>query len=160
MQLRFLRYPLLLACCLCGMLSTGKEAVKSVPSIAPQAQASDSKVRLDKRLLGRWSSDAKLTAALRSVELSEQDETLEKFELTYGLVHKRFTKTHLETYHVERPEKILKAAYRVVAKDAASVVISIDNQPSPVLQQFFFEKDAMYMLGGYRVEYFKKVKHP
>jgi hypothetical protein len=110
--------------------------------------------KLDKRLIGTWRSDRELTMKYRRFKQELDVEKREQFAHIFGKMKKRFTATHL---YSEFDNERLSGPYRVVAKDAKSVVIALQGDTGTELQQLVFENDYYYVLTGYNLEFFRRV---
>jgi len=110
----------------------------------------------DSRLIGTWKSDARRTA--REIEARHDIRGPNKTKLLslFGKLVLRYTRTHCYSdYDGHRTA----ARYKVVAKDACSVV-TISESPIAGKRIFYirFEGDHYWICLGRFREYFKRIK--
>lgn len=112
--------------------------------------------RTDSRLLGTWRSDKERTIA-HWCHLTETSlEKRRKLDGVFGKLTVRFTETNIES---ELDGVADSVSYSVVTSDASSVVVTYKGPlGSQELQHIHFEEDSYYVLVGYNVEFFKRVK--
>jgi hypothetical protein len=112
--------------------------------------------RTDPRVLGTWRSDKERT--VRFWRYTEEPDPVRRrdFERLLGKLTRRFTETHA---YGEYDGDTWSDEYWVVDSDARSVVVAYrDDSTSYSLQQIFFEKDSMYVVAGYNLEFFRRVR--
>jgi len=109
----------------------------------------------DRRLLGTWRSDRNRTgreiAARRDISRSQG----RRLRQLFGALELRFTRTRCYTSF---KGEVKANAYRVVAKDSASVIVAYLDPESgeETLYQLHFEGRHYWMCLGAIREYFRK----
>lgn len=110
--------------------------------------------RPDPRLLGTWHLD--LTRTMRTWQFSADQDAAQRrdFEQLIGSLSWRFTPTRL---HGWAGGSGWTDEYRVVDADGRSVVLAYEDNPGYSLQQIFFDSpDAIYVVSGYSMEFFRR----
>lgn len=123
--------------------------------LVPLGQAAAPR-RTEPRLLGTWRSDKERT--VRFWRYTEEFDAARRkdFERLLGKLTRRFTETHA---YGEFEGDTWSDEYWVVDSDARSVVVAYRDDSAYSLQQIFFEKDSIYLVAGYNLEFFRRA-HP
>ena len=113
-------------------------------------------VKVDKRLLGTWRSDADRTVKLWRYNRPISDENRAKFEGIFGKMLWRITSTHI---YSEFDGEKFSQRYSVLGSDSRSVVVLRHAEEGNELQQYFFEdENLLYVSSGYNIEFFKRAE--
>jgi hypothetical protein len=122
-------------------------------TLCPRALAAGPR-RADARLLGTWRSDKERT--VRFWRYTEEPDAARRkdFERLLGKLTRRFTETRA---YGEFEGDTWSDEYWVVDSDARSVVVAYRDDSTYTLQQIFFEKDSIYLVAGYNLEFFRRV---
>jgi hypothetical protein len=130
-------------------LATGALAAAAVPAFAARPG------RVDFRLLGTWQSDKERTIKFWRYTEEPDPAQRRQLEALLGKLTRRYTETHS---YGEFEGDTWSDEYRVVDSDFRSVVVAYRDDKDYSLQQIFFEKDSMYLVAGFNLEFFRRVR--
>jgi hypothetical protein len=125
--------------------------------VSPSPAAIASTTLTDPRLIGTWRSDRELTMRYYCLPPNVSERTKHQLAEMFGKVVWRFTQRQ---FSFQLDQSRFTKLYRVIAKDATSVVIRVgDAGDAAYLQHIWFEDDHMYTLGSkYNIEFFKRIQ--
>jgi len=129
-------------------------AAGALTAVASAAFA-DSPARVESRLLGTWRSDKERTTKFWRYTEEPDPRQRRQFENLLGKLTRRYTETHS---YGEFEGESWSDEYRVVDSDIRSVVVAYRDDKDYTLQQIFFEKDSIYLVAGYNLEFFRRAR--
>mgnify|MGYP006950006047 CR=1 FL=1 len=137
-----------------------RQVLRSLLGLAALGWASSTlsatqKAKTEPRLIGTWRSDKERTLALWKYKNEVSPETRSRIENLFGKFTLRFTRTHI---HTEFEGETSSVRYSVIASDKNSVVIAWHEEEGPSLQHIHFESESYYVVSGYNVEFFTRVR--
>jgi hypothetical protein len=111
--------------------------------------------KVDKRLLGVWLSDREMTIQHMRFKEGLSPEKKAKIADLFGKLRIEYTETSMRT---EYEGNIENGPYKIVESDKDSVLIWGKDFESPKLIQIHFVGDSYYVLSGFNLEFFTRVK--
>jgi hypothetical protein len=129
--------------------------LSGVVGLSLGTRASADKLTSDPRLTGKWRSDREKTFQHRPELRTTNPASAERYRALFGTFTWQFENSELV---VDEGSQVARYRYKVVASDARSVVLDVSILGRKQLMQIYFQDEYLYSLGGFNVEFFRRIE--
>jgi hypothetical protein len=117
------------------------------------------KLRIDRRLIGTWKSDRRMTFRHFTPKRGATPQQLRKFKSLFGKLTVRYGTQY---FHEEMDGSKFRTKYELLAQDSETVVVRFYDtlREEARVVQIHFEKDHYWIWAWGMREFFKRVSPP